>query len=233
MNAAGIPTLVVIAAFVAPNAPAPSVDEVLILIDATSSDGAHAPGRLLAALVADQTEQATWAPVRTLFLLRHAKSSWADPALDDHDRPLAPRGRRAARRIADHLRSEAVRPALVLCSSARRARETLAEVKPALGDQTEVVVSGDLYGADADEILRQLGDVDRDIASVMIIGHNPGLHDLALELTGEGDEAAISQLHSKFPTGALATLQLGPTTWSDLAPGQAYLANLVLPRPPR
>ena len=188
---------------------------------------------MLAALVADQTGQATWAPVRTLFLLRHAKSSWADPTLDDHDRPLAPRGHRAARRIADHVRSQAVRPALVLCSSARRAQETLAALKPALGDQTEVVVSDDLYGADADEVLRQLGEVDRDIASVMIVGHNPGLHDLALELTGEGDEAAISQLHSNFPTGALATLQLGRASWNELAPGQAYLVNLVLPRPPR
>ena len=111
--------------------------------------------------------------------------------------------------------------------------ETLAELKPTLGDQTEVVVSDDLYGADADEVLRQLGEVDRDIASVMIVGHNPGLHDLALELTGDGDEAAIAQLHSKFPTGALATLQLGPASWNELAPGQAYLANLVLPRPPR
>ena len=172
-------------------------------------------------------------PVRTLFLLRHAKSSWADPTLDDHDRPLAPRGRRAAGRIAEHFRSQAVRPALVLCSSALRAQETLVELKPALGDQTEIVVSDDLYGADADEVLRQLGQVDRDIASVMIVGHNPALHDLALELTGEGDEATISQLHSKFPTGALATLQLGRASWNELAPGQAYLANLVLPRPPR
>ena len=186
-----------------------------------------------AALVADHTGQATWARVRTLFLLRHAKSSWADPTLDDHDRPLAPRGRRAARRIADHLRAQAVRPALVLCSSARRACETLAELTPVLGDQAEVVVTDDLYGADADEILRRLREVGRDIASVMIVGHNPGLHDLALELTGEGDEAAISQLHTKFPTGALATLQLGPTSWDELAPGQAYLANFFLPRPPR
>jgi phosphohistidine phosphatase len=136
---------------------------------------------------------------------------------------LAPRGRRAAKRIADHVRSEAVRPTLVLCSSARRARETLAEV----------LVTDDLYGADAGEILHRLGEIDQNIASVMIVGHNPGLHDLALELTGDGDATAISQLRTKFPTGALATLQLGPTRWDELAAGQAYLATLVLPRPPR
>jgi phosphohistidine phosphatase len=170
--------------------------------------------------------------MRTLFLLRHAKSSWADPTLADHDRPLAPRGRRAAKRIADHVRSEAVRPRLVLCSSARRAQETLTELRPALGDHAEVITE-DLYGADAGEILHRLGEVDQNIASVMIVGHNPGLHDLALELTGDGDAAAISQLHTKFPTGALATLHLGSTRWDELAAGQAYLASLVVPRPPR
>ncbi len=168
-----------------------------------------------------------------MFLLRHAKSSWADPALADHDRPLAPRGRRAAKRIADYVRSEGVRPALVLCSSARRARETLTELNEALGDQAEVLVTDDLYGADAGEILHRLGEVDQNIASVMIVGHNPGLHDLALELTGDGAAAAISQLHTKFPTGALATLHVGPIRWGELGAGQAYLASLVLPRPPR
>jgi phosphohistidine phosphatase len=171
--------------------------------------------------------------VRTLFLLRHAKSSWADPTLEDHDRPLAPRGRRAARFIADHLRAQAVRPQLVLCSSARRARETLAELTPVLGDQVEVVVTDDLYGANADEMLGQLRELGRDTASVMIVGHNPGMHELGLELTGDGDEAAISQLHTKFPTGALATLQLGKASWDELTAGQAYLADLVLPRPPQ
>ena len=129
--------------------------------------------------------------------------------------------------------SEAVRPRLVLCSSARRARETLAELKPALGDQAEVVVTDDLYGADTAEILHRLGEVDQNIASVMIVGHNPGLHDLALDLTAHGDAAAISQLNAKFPTGALATLHVGRARWDELAAGQAYLASLLLPRPPR
>jgi phosphohistidine phosphatase len=120
-----------------------------------------------------------------------------------------------------------------MCSSARRARETLAQLKPALGNHAEVRVTDDLYGADAGEILHLLGKVDENIGSVMIVGHNPGLHDLALVLTGDGDAAAIAQLHTKFPTGALATLQLGPTRWDALVAGQAYLASLVLPRPPR
>ena len=97
--------------------------------------------------------------IRTLFLMRHAQSRWADATLGDLDRPLAPRGRRAGRRIADHLRAQAVRPQLVLCSSARRARATLAELTPVLGDQVEIVVTDDLYGANADEMLGQLREL--------------------------------------------------------------------------
>jgi phosphohistidine phosphatase len=167
--------------------------------------------------------------VRTLYLVRHAKSSWTDPSIPDHERPLAPRGRRAARRLAEHVGSQRVRPALVLCSSARRACDTLDELKPSLGEHVEVLITDDLYGAGSGELLHRLGDVDEDIDSVMVVGHNPGLHDLALELTGDGDESAIAQLRTKFPTGAMATLQLGQS-WGELAPGQAYLTSLVLPR---
>ena len=93
-----------------------------------------------------------------------------------------------------------------------------------------MVVTDELYAADSGDLLRRLGNIDPGIAAVMIVGHNPGLHDLALELVGDGDTAAIAQLRLKFPTGALATLQLGRTSWDRLAPGVAYLASLVLPR---
>ena len=91
-------------------------------------------------------------------------------------------------------------------------------------------VTDELYAADSGDLLRRLGNIDPGIAAVMIVGHNPGLHDLALELVGDGDTAAIAQLRVKFPTGALATLQLDRTSWDRLAPGVAYLASLVLPR---
>jgi phosphohistidine phosphatase len=116
-----------------------------------------------------------------------------------------------------------------LCSSARRARDTLELLTPAFGREFDVVVTDDLYGADSDSLLRLLSNVDPSIASVMLIGHNPGLHDLALELVGDGTAAAIAQLHVKFPTGALATLQLSEAIWDQLAPGEAYLASLVVP----
>ena len=169
--------------------------------------------------------------MRTLFLLRHAKSSWADPTLADHDRPLAPRGRRAAKRIARYVASDgAIRPGLVLCSTATRARDTLDALQPSLDDACDVQVVDEVYGADVHQLIDRLRAIEGDVASVMIIGHNPALHALALELTGDGAAAALAQLRAKFPTGALATLELAGSTWKGLAAGQAYLARLVLPR---
>src|SRR5215210_6948945 len=99
--------------------------------------------------------------MKTLHLVRHAKSSWDDAALADHDRPLAPRGRRAAKLLAGYLHREGIAPELVLCSSARRARETLEGLAPALGDQVDVQIEPDIYGAaegDITERLRMIGE---------------------------------------------------------------------------
>jgi phosphohistidine phosphatase len=168
--------------------------------------------------------------MKTLYLLRHAKSSWKEPALSDHDRPLAPRGARAAGQMATHIAQTAISPALVLCSSARRARGTLDAIAHALTDATEVRIEKELYAADATQLLARLRTVPSDTLSVMLIGHNPGLQDLAVELSDEGEEDALRQLSTKFPTAALATLDLAETDWSELGPRQAYLQGLVLPR---
>ena len=168
--------------------------------------------------------------MKTLLLLRHAKSSWDDPALDDRDRPLAPRGKRAAERIGRYMRDNEIRPALVLCSPARRAQDTLAIVRPGLGVDIEVSTDDAIYTFDADDLLERLQSVPSSVDSVMVVGHNPALHDLASLLAGEGDRAALSQLRVKFPTGALAMLDLGGTEWSRLGAGQAHLTALVLPR---
>lgn len=168
--------------------------------------------------------------MKTLYLLRHAKSSWSDAGLADHERPLTHRGEEAAGRIAGHLRSAAVRPGLVLCSTARRARDTLTLLRPALGDGVPAVETDDLYGAAAGDVLDLVRGLDAGVDSVMVVGHNPGLQDLAVALAGDGDEAALGQLRTKFPTAALATLTADMTAWEHLGPGRAYLASLVLPR---
>jgi len=158
---------------------------------------------------------------KRLFLLRHAKSSWDDPALDDHDRPLSARGRRAASLIGAYLDRQQVDIALVLCSSARRTRETLALISA----PGEICIERELYGVSADQLLARLRRVPDDVAAVMLIGHNPAIHDLAVSLAASpGDLAA-----RKFPTGALATLTFGGP-WHALEPGQADLAGFVTPR---
>ena len=154
---------------------------------------------------------------RRLFLLRHAKSSWDDPALADHDRPLAPRGRKAGTLLREHLRVNRIQISLVLCSSAQRARETLELVQP-LG---EVVIERELYGASAEQLLERLRRVPDEHQAVMLIGHNPAIEDLAADLAGHAQD--------KFPTGALATLSFsGP--WAELTPGGATLESFVRPR---
>ncbi len=166
---------------------------------------------------------------RHLHLLRHAKSSWDHPGLADHDRPLAARGRRAAESMAGHLPGVAAPPELVLCSSAARTTETLERIRPGLPDAVEVVVEPGLYHSAGRDLLRRLHAVPDDCASVMLIGHNPGMHDLAAALVGAGDPALVERLLVKYPTAALASLSFeGP--WSGLAPAGAALDAYVIPR---
>ncbi len=164
-------------------------------------------------------------PSKRIYLLRHAKSSWDDPALPDHDRPLAPRGRKAAARMAAHLGGSDVRPALVLCSSARRARETVERMRSGLSGASIEIESG-LYEADARSLLERLRTVPPDVGSVMLVGHNPGLQELASALAGAGDRGRLDE---KFPTAALASLRYDGS-WAELAPGSCELVGLVVPR---
>jgi len=158
---------------------------------------------------------------RTLLLLRHAKSSWDDPSLADHDRPLAPRGRRAAERIGELLRDQGIEISLVLCSSARRARETLELAQP----PGEVQIEQELYGASARQLLDRIRRVPDEVESLMLIGHNPAVEELALGLAADRSELE----GAKFPTGALVTFSVNEP-WQGLAPGEATLTGFVKPR---
>ena len=166
--------------------------------------------------------------MRTLHLLRHAKSSWDDSAIPDRKRPLAPRGRRDAKRIAKHLLQLEIQPEFVLCSSAARTRETLELVRVALGKRSNARVEDELYGATAEQLLERLRLVSTATASVLLIGHNPGLQDLALLLASGG--VGLDRLEEKLPTAALATLTLERTAWSELGPGAAVLSAYVVPK---
>ena len=165
---------------------------------------------------------------RILYLLRHAKSSWSEPTLPDEERPLAPRGRRDAKRVAAHVLELGIEPDIVLCSTARRTRETLELLRPALGATRSVLFEEELYAASAAALLERLRAVPDGVVSVLLIGHNPGLQDLALLLASTGAE--LAQLEAKFPTGALATLVLPNAAWRQLSRGDAALGDFVVPK---
>jgi phosphohistidine phosphatase len=162
---------------------------------------------------------------KTLYLLRHAKSSWDNPELADHDRPLAPRGLRNIAALASHVRAKGISPSLILCSSARRARETLAGVLPALDTEVEILIENGLYGAGAAQLIARLREVGETVPSVMLIGHNPGLEDLASQLDDRTSRAPL-------PTAALVTFELAGG-WPALATGDATLVDRYTPRAPR
>jgi phosphohistidine phosphatase len=163
----------------------------------------------------------------TLHLLRHAKSSWDDPRLGDVDRPLAPRGERAARRLARDLPPAGVAPRLILCSSARRALQTLDLIRPGLPSNAEIVVEEGLYGAGGPELMARLRRLPAGCVEAMVIGHNPGIHDLALALAGS---RAPAPLRERLPTGALVSLRCSAAGWRRLRPGVGEVTRLLLPR---
>jgi phosphohistidine phosphatase len=169
----------------------------------------------------------------TLFVLRHAKSSWNNASMADHDRPLAPRGQRAAEALAAHVGALTASspdgpPAIVLCSTARRAQETIEPLRPRLPAGTTVLIEDDLYGASAPAIVARLRQVPEATPSVLVVGHNPGLEDLVRGLGTDGAPDLIARVRAKFPTGAFATLSFaGP--WEHLGSEAARLEGFVVP----
>ena len=167
--------------------------------------------------------------MKTLYLLRHVKSSWKDKNLEDFDRPLGKRGRRAAELMSGYVAGNGILPAQILCSPSRRTRETLERMVESFGEAVPARFEKGIYLADAPELLRRLRRLG-DTASVMIIGHNPGLETLAKRLVGSGDEATRARLAHKFPTGALAVLTADIEEWRQLEAGCARLDAFVCPR---
>jgi phosphohistidine phosphatase len=168
--------------------------------------------------------------MRQLLLLRHAKSSWDDPRLSDHARPLNARGRRAATAMAQVMRDLRLSPDIVLVSSARRTLQTLEALAP-FEDGPLVEPMDDLYLAPWPRLLDLLRNVPQTARSVLLIGHNPGLHDFGLALLGAGatGSAEASKLAEGYPTGALAEFSIA-SPWQGLEPGGGRLVRFLAPR---
>ena len=173
--------------------------------------------------------------MKILYLLRHAKSSWGDRDLDDHDRPLNDRGRKAAGLMGRFLRDVQAPPRLVLASTARRVSETLALMLPELTGDITLIRDRSLYLASPDQLLSRLREVSTNPASLLILAHNPGIHELALKLSGEVEGEAGLELRDRlkagFPTAALAVIRF-PTanSWRAVGYGQGRLEDFVTPK---
>ncbi|MCP4330078.1 MAG: histidine phosphatase family protein [Alphaproteobacteria bacterium] len=165
-----------------------------------------------------------------LSLFRHAKSSWKDSALADFDRPLNGRGIRAAKAMGDLLNREHMLPEFVLCSSAARAKETYQCLSLVWPPEIRVKYERSLYLASPDGILRYVARIPENFTHAMVIGHNPGLHRLATKLTFGGDAQAIENLQAKFPTAALAMIELQGESWRSIEPTTGRLRRFLLPR---
>jgi phosphohistidine phosphatase len=169
--------------------------------------------------------------VKVILLLRHAKSGWGHPGLDDHDRPLNRRGERAAEAMADHIVRNAPRPDLILCSTATRTRQTLAPLVHRLTSPAPPIsLEKGLYLASEGTLLERLRALPEDVRAVLLIGHNEGIGELAETMATSGPLADLGALHDKFPTGALATLRVPDGPWRDLASGTGELMSFVRPR---
>ena len=166
--------------------------------------------------------------MRQLLLLRHAKSSWDDPRLSDHGRPLSARGREAAASVREAMLRLALAPDVVLVSSSRRTLQTLEALLP--WPETPIIEPMDaLYLATAPQLFAVLNNVAETVRSLMLIGHNPGLHEFAQALTGSAsapDDAR--RLAARYPTAALAEFAV-PGPWRTLAPGGARLVRFLCP----
>lgn len=168
--------------------------------------------------------------MKTLILLRHAKSSRDDLRMQDHDRPLAPRGVRACETLGRWLAASDHPPELVLCSSARRAQDTLAGVLPHLPGPPEVRTLRSLYLAGPREMLEAVARVEEPVSTLMLVGHNPGMHMLAADLAARGDPEALERLGRKFPTAAVACFRLSGGSWRKLDVDRGQLLHFVTPR---
>ena len=159
--------------------------------------------------------------MKTLLLLRHAKSSWSNPSLDDHDRPLNKRGKRAAPAMGALLADEGLVPDLIVTSTAKRARSTAKRVARACGYDGKRVKRGDVYLASPSVLLDVIAQTPESVGTLMLVGHNPGMEVLVFALTGHQE---------RFPTAALAHIALDIDPWRDVHDAGGRLIDLYRPR---
>src|SRR5262249_43800885 len=167
---------------------------------------------------------------RPLSIIRHAKALLPKPGMDDRTRALIERGRRDAARIGAYMAAEALVPDTVLISPSVRTQETWKFAAPAFRSSIEVVTEERLYDATVETIADLLRNTPVGVQSLLVVGHNPGLHDLALALNTSGNAEARKQLKRKLPTAGLVIIDFAFDDWSKLSDRSGRLDRFVSPR---
>jgi len=168
--------------------------------------------------------------MKTVLLLRHANPSWDHPGLSDHQRPLSPRGKRAAPKVGEYMAQNDLAPDRVLCSTAKRAMESWVLAARELSVQPPMEPKEEIYHASIQDLLDLIQALPDHEESVLLVGHNPTFEELALALAGSGEEEALEKLNTKYPTGALTVLEFPGKEWAKLEMGQGHLRAFVRPR---
>ena len=168
--------------------------------------------------------------MKRLTILRHAKSSWGDPRLDDFDRPLNERGRKAAALVGKELKRRKLAFDPVMASPAVRVRQTLERLAEGYGKELTVRFVPELYLASSDDLLRMIQELPEELERPLIAGHNPGLQMLVHSLARDDNDGLRAKVAGKFPTGAAAVIDFGANRWSEVRPGTGTIAELILPR---
>lgn len=167
--------------------------------------------------------------MKTLYILRHAKTEPADAAQDDISRRLSPLGREACEWIGAYIKLKKYLPSLVLCSPSKRTSETYDLVMQSAGVTPLCKYEKKLYLATPEKIIDCLHDVNSDVDSLMIIGHNPGMHQLAFSLAQPVGSDLYSALGLKYPPGALTVLKFPVKAWLQVLPGEGELVDFMVP----
>jgi phosphohistidine phosphatase len=165
-----------------------------------------------------------------LMLLRHAKSDWSTAGQRDHDRPLAARGRGAAPQIGTYMARHKLVPERIICSTAIRTRETWDLVGAALPKAPPATFERKLYDADPDDIVDVIRSAGRDVRRLLVLGHNPGLHETANLLVASGDLDARERLREKLPTAGLVVIDFAFGSWDKVHADSGRLDRFVVPR---
>jgi phosphohistidine phosphatase len=165
-----------------------------------------------------------------LTVLRHAKSSWDEHGIDDFDRPLNERGRKAAKLVGRELKRRRIRFDQVIASPAVRVRQTLDELTKGYDEHLNVRFDERMYGASVETLLDLVQTIPDEVHAPLLVGHNPGLQELLLQLTRDDDGGLRCNIAAKYPTGAVAVVTLPASRWEEVSPQSGEIRELILPR---